>query len=257
MITTLLVEDDPLFIESIRDMLLDIGANIQLLDTCSTLRQAREAILKYNPQLLLLDVELPDGNSLDLLNNLDEANQGIFEVIFITAFDQYALEAIKKDAADYLLKPFTKTELIKALQKVEKRLQIYERLERTEELEKRMKDFISHNQQANNILINTYDGALLLNANEIIHLEAESNYTIFHMENNKKITSSKTLSTYETTLESLNFFRVHRQSIINIAKIKSIINLNGSYSVLLSDGSKLEISRRKKKDFFEKIALKQ
>ena len=257
MITTLLVEDDPLFKESITDMLLDIGANIHLLDTCSTLRQARESILKYNPQLLLLDVVLPDGNSIDMLNSLDEDNLGIFEVIFITAFDQFALDAIKKDAADYLLKPFTKPELIKALQKVEKRLQIYERLERTDELEKRMQDFTSHHQQANKILINTYDGVLLLNADEIIHLEAESNYTIFHMENNKKITSSKTLSTYETTLDALNFFRVHRQSIINLAKIKNIINSNGSYSVLLSDGSKLEISRRKKKDFFEKIALKQ
>ena len=96
MITTIIVEDDPIFRDMLLDMLPKVYPGVQLLETCATLRQAKLAIEKHHPQLLLLDVELPDGKSIDLIDHFDESGKGNFEVIFVTSYDKYAIEAIKK-----------------------------------------------------------------------------------------------------------------------------------------------------------------
>jgi two-component system LytT family response regulator len=103
-------------------------------------------------------------------------------------------------------------------------------------------------------MINTNEGAIFVNVGDIIKLESESNYTILYLENNKKIIASKTLSIFEEMLEPLNFLRVHRSFVINLTKIKNIESESGNYLAKMSDNSKVEISRRKKKEFFEKIA---
>ena len=103
-------------------------------------------------------------------------------------------------------------------------------------------------------MINTNDGAIFVKVSEIVKLESESNYTIIYLENNKKIIASKTLSVFEEMLEKLNFSRVHRSSLINLTKIKNIENDAGNYFAKMIDGSLVEISRRKKKEFFERIA---
>ncbi|MBK6274395.1 MAG: response regulator transcription factor [Saprospirales bacterium] len=252
MISTIIVEDDPVFRDMLLDMLPKATTKTKLLDTCITLRQAKESINKHHPQLLLLDVELPDGKSIELLDHYED--KGSFEVIFVTSFDKYAIEAIKKNAADYIMKPVKLDELNDALQKVEKRLAIYEKLEKTEELEKYVRTIKEQNLQENKIMINTNDGAIFVKVSEIVKLESESNYTIIYLENNKKIIASKTLSVFEEMLEKLNFSRVHRSSLINLTKIKNIENDAGNYFAKMIDGSLVEISRRKKKDFFERIA---
>jgi two-component system LytT family response regulator len=110
------------------------------------------------------------------------------------------------------------------------------------------------NLQENKIMINTNEGAIFIKVGDILKLESESNYTILYLENNKKIVASKTLSVFEEMLESLNFMRIHRSFIINLTKIKNIESDNGNYSAKMIDNSKVEISRRKKKEFFEAIA---
>src|SRR5436305_997441 len=116
MISAIVVEDNPIFRDVLLDMLQKASVDINLKATCATLRQAQEAIDLYNPQVLLLDVELPDGKGIDLLNHYAEF--GNFETIFITSYDKYALDAIKKNAADYILKPVKLHELNEALSKV-------------------------------------------------------------------------------------------------------------------------------------------
>ncbi len=252
MITAIIVEDDPIFRDMLLDMLPKASAKVNLLETCATIRQAKLAIEKLNPQLVLLDVELPDGKGMDLLNHYEEF--GNFETIFITSHDKYAIDAIKKNAADYIVKPVKLDELNQALQKVHKRLEVYSILLKVEELTTYVDKLKQQNLQENKIMINTNEGAIFVKVGDIVKLESESNYTIIYLENNKKIIASKTLSVFEEMLESLNFMRVHRSFVINLTKIKNIDNDNGNYFARMTDGSKVEISRRKKKDFFEKIA---
>lgn len=252
MISTVIVEDDPIFRDMLLDMLPKASIKTNLLATCATIRQAKEAIEHHHPQLLLLDVELPDGKGMDLLNHYDDF--GTFETIFITSHDKYAIDAIKKNAADYILKPVKLDELNEALQKVKKRLDIYSKLLKVEELSAYVDKLKQQNLQENKIMINTNEGAIFVKVSDIIKLESESNYTILYLEQTKKIVASKTLSVFEEMLEPLNFARVHRSFVINLTKIKNIENEGGNYFAKMTDHSKVEISRRKKKDFFEKIA---
>lgn len=251
MISTVIVEDDPIFRDMLLDMLPKAIIKTNLLATCATIRQAKEAIKQYNPQLLLLDVELPDGKGMDLLEHDDEF--GTFETIFITSYDKYAIDAIKKNAADYIVKPAKLDDLNDALQKVKKRLEVYEKLLKAEELTTYVDKLNKQNLQENKIMINTNDGAIFIQVKDIIKLESESNYTVLYLENNKKIIASKTLSVFEDMLEPLNFLRVHRSFVINLTKIKNIENDANNYFAKMSDNSRVEISRRKKKEFFEKI----
>lgn len=252
MISTVIVEDDPIFRDMLLDLLPKASIKTNLLATCATIRQAKEAIELHNPQLLLLDVELPDGKGIDLLSHYDEF--GSFETIFITSHDKYAIDAIKKNAADYIVKPVKLAELNDALLKVKKRLEVYTKLLKVEELTSYVDKLKQQDLQENKIMINTNEGALFVKVGDIIKLESESNYTVLYLENNKKIVASKTLSIFEEMLESLNFMRVHRSFVINLTKIKNIEHDAGNYLAKMSDNTKVEISRRKKKEFFEKIA---
>lgn len=249
---TIIVEDDPIFRDMLLDMLPKANIKINLLETCATIRQAKEAIDKHHPQLLLLDVELPDGKGMNLLEHYEEF--GSFETIFITSHDKYAIDAIKKNAADYIVKPVKLNELNDALQKVHRRLEVYSILLKVEELTAYVDKLKQQNLQDNKIMINTNDGAIFVKVGDIVKLESESNYTIIYLENHKKIIASKTLSVFEEMLESLNFMRIHRSFVVNLTKIITIDHEHGNYFVKMSDGSKVEISRRKKKEFFEKIA---
>ena len=252
MISVIIVEDDPIFRDMLLDMLPKATIKTNLLASCATIRQAKDVIEKHNPQLILLDVELPDGKGMDLLNHYEEF--GSFETIFITSYDKYAIDAIKRNAADYIVKPVKLEELNDALIKVKKRLDVYTALLKVDELSTSVNKLKQQNLQENKIMINTNDGTIFLKVGDIIKLESESNYTIIYLENNKKIIASKTLSVFEEMLEALNFMRIHRSFIVNLTKIKTIENDAGNYLAVMQDNSKVEISRRKKKEFFEKIA---
>lgn len=252
MITTVIIEDDPIFRDMLLDMLPKTAVSIRQLAVCATLRQAKEAIDQHKPQLVLLDVELPDGKGIELFQHYEDS--GSFETIFITSHDKYAIDAIKRNAADYIVKPVKLAELNIALQKVQRRLDIYTKLLKVDELTAYVEKLKQQNLQENKIMINTNEGAIFIKVGDIVKLESESNYTILYLEQNKKIIASKTLSVFEEMLEALNFLRVHRSFVINLTKVKTIENNNGNYAVKMSDQSMVEISRRKKKDFFERIA---
>lgn len=248
---TVIVEDDPIFRDMILDMLPKASISTKIQAVCPTIRQAKEALQTHKPQLLLLDVVLPDGKGIDLLNELDE--NGNFETIFVTSYDKYAIDAIKKNATDYLLKPLKLDDLNIALEKVQKRIEDFNKLSKVDELSKHVDKLDKENMQEQKIMINTNDGAIFIRVKDIIKLESESNYTIFYLENNKKIIASKTLSVFEEILESLNFMRIHRSYVVNLTKILNIEHNSSNYYTKLSDGSRVEISRRKKKDFFDKV----
>lgn len=246
MISAVIIEDEPIFQEILKKAISHIGLDIRVDGICNSKREAKILLPTLNPQLVFLDVELVDGKGIDLLDELKEID---FEINFTTSHDKYAISAIKNNAADYLLKPIKEKELKKAIEKVSKRLEEKETLKLTAQLQDYLDKIKQSQQQDSKLMVPTKEGVIFLKVNEIIRLESESNYTEFHLINNKKVLVAKTLKAYEEKLIPYNFMRVHQSHLINLAHMKEIDN--GDNFAIMTDGSKVEISKRKKKEFME------
>jgi two-component system, LytTR family, response regulator len=197
---------------------------------------AIEEIDVVQPDVLFLDVEMPEMTGLELLKHFPEKN---FHVIFTTAHEKYALPALKAAATDYLVKPLSPQEVYDALQKCAER--------------KATKD-VTANGVSHKISLYTSHEILLVDVNDIVHIEANNNYSHFYFTNRSKIIVSKTLKEFEEQLAMHNFFRVHQSHLINLQYVESVKSNDGDY-VLLQHGHRVEISRRKKTEFLQKIKL--
>jgi two-component system, LytTR family, response regulator len=199
---------------------------------------AIEEIEILQPDVLFLDVEMPEMTGLELLKHFPERN---FHVIFTTAHEKYALPALKASAADYLVKPLSPQEVYDALQKCTDK--------------KATKDKASSKPVSHKISLHTIHEILLVNVVDIIHIEANNNYSHFYFTNRPKIIVSKTLKEFEEQLMMHNFFRVHQSHLINLQFVEAIKTDDGDYA-LLQYGHRVEISRRKKAEFMQKIKLR-
>lgn len=244
----IIVEDDPIASDLLLSVLQKCTFSTKVVSICRTLADAKTAITEFQPQILLLDIELPDGNGIELLDLLD--TNGSCEVIFTTSHDAYAIEAFRKNAVDYILKPVTVSALEDALQKVHQRMLLIERLALLDSLQEKLKETnVKPNEK---FVVQTADGMQILKADEIVRVESYGNYTQFFLTSNRKFVSSKTLALFEFKLTESGFLRIHRSYMINAKFIAKIISdKNKSYLVEMQDGSKLEISRRRQKYFLE------
>lgn len=195
---------------------------------------AIDEIEQCQPDILFLDVEMPEMNGLELLKHFPERT---FYVIFTTAHEKYALPALKAAAADYLVKPLSPQDVYDAIQKCTKR---------AEQKEERQ------NVSPFRLSLTTAHELLLINTDEIIRVEANSNYSHFYFINRPKAIVSKTLKAFEDQLTAHNFFRVHQSHLINLKYVEAVKSNDGDY-VLLQHGHTVEISRRKKADFLQKL----
>jgi two-component system LytT family response regulator len=248
MISAVIIEDEPIFQEILKKAIIQTGLNIKIDGICNSKREAKKVLPNVQPQLVFLDVELTDGKGVDLLNELESTD---FEIIFTTSHDKYAINAIKNNAADYLLKPIKEKELKKAIEKVAKRLEEKETLKQASKLQGYLDKVKSEQQQDAKLMVPTKEGMIFLRVNEIIRLQSESNYTLFFLIGNKKILVAKTLKNFEEKLLAYNFLRVHQSHLVNLAHMKEIDH--GDNFVLMVDGSKVEISKRKKKEFMDSL----
>jgi two-component system LytT family response regulator len=249
MIRAIIIEDEPIFQEILQKLLSSSGYAVQIDAVCRSIREARLALAARQPDLLFLDVELGDGKGIDLLADYDPLP---FEVIFTTSHDKYALNAIKNNAADYLLKPIQEKELKKALDKVLKRMQEHKAVQYADQLEKYIEQQRSKQNQDAKMMVQSKDGATFLKISEIIRLESDSNYTHFILTGNRKMMVAKTLKEFEDKLAAYNFLRSHKSHLLNLYHIREIDGPNNE--VLMSDGATVEISKRKKKEFTEMLA---
>lgn len=252
MISAIIIEDEPIFQEILKKAILQTGLPLRIDGICNSKRDAKKLIAEVNPQLLFLDVELADGKGIDLLNELTTTD---FEIIFTTSHDKYAISAIKNNAADYLLKPIKDKELQVAINKVIKRLEEKETIKQAAVLQGYLDKIKSEQQQDAKLMVPTKEGMTFLKVNDIIHLQSESNYTLIYLIDQKKVMVSKTLKYFEEKLINYNFLRIHQSHLINLAHMKEIDN--GDNFVLMSDGSKVEISKRKKKEFLDSLNSKK
>jgi len=239
--TAILVDDEPNATEALTNMLRMTSPDVEVMAVANDPNQGLELIRERQPDLLFLDIQMPHMTGFEMLEKLGKINCA---VIFTTAYDQYALQAFKVSAADYLLKPIDMDELEAAVAKVrERRASAQPDFNALERLFQQVQK-----PEPQRIPLPLGDGLMFVLVADIVRLQSDSNYTTFYLANHDKVLVSRTMGEYEAVLEKQNFCRVHHSHIINLTHLRRYVKTDGGY-VEMSDGSKVEISRRKKDDF--------
>lgn len=245
MISAILIDDESKGRLALREKLSAYCPQVVVLAEAASGQEALMLIQQHKPQLIFLDIEMPRMNGFEMLNELSEKN---FHIIFTTAYDQYAIKAIKYAAFDYLLKPIDIEELRTAVSNIDTR----ENSQTKKQVELLSQNMLHPKKQLHKLAIPTLDGLMFYDINDIIHLEANSNYTNLYFSNKTKITASKTLKEFEELLPEDIFFRTHHSHLINLNYIKRYIKGDGG-QIELQNGNYVDVSRRKKEEFLKAI----
>jgi two-component system LytT family response regulator len=244
MLRTLIVDDEKPSREVLSNYLNEYCPDVEILALCNSVKTAHKAILKYNPQLVFLDIEMPNGNGFDLLKICEPVD---FKVIFITAFSEYALKAFRFSATDYLLKPIMVDELIQAVHKVR---QDISRETGNINIQKLLENLSVRNAPLNQLVIPDSSGFRVINTSEIILCEADGYCTHFYLTNRDKITSSKNLKHYEDLLNAQGFIRVHNSWLANLAHVQAYSNQG---EIKLSENQKCPLGNGYKQEFLRRF----
>ena len=250
MIRTIIIDDEPLAIESLVLILKKkCNHDVEIIGIANTPKLGKSLIEEHQPDLVLLDVEMPGMNGIDLVRSFP--NPG-FRVVFITAFNAYAIEALRLSAIDYLLKPVEADEIIRVVNNIKKEIRKNETLlsSKLQHLEKFLAK--GNNSSEARIGIAMSDKIIFVNISDILYCEAHGVYTHIYLNEGKKILASKPLGEFESQLFTNKFFRIHHSTLINLNCIKEFQRNNGGY-VVMNNNAKLEVSHRKRKDFLDAI----
>lgn len=243
----ILVDDEPDGIRTLKKLLELHCPEVEVVGTAHNASLAKQLLEELKPDVVFLDIQMPGKTGLDLLTELSVRD---FEVIFVTAHNEYMLQALQYSAADYLLKPVDEDRLLEAVQRVESRLKSGRKEERTEAL---LHNLGQTGKPAEmRLCLPTLKGFIILKLDDIIYCRAERSYTMFHLEGNKTVIVSKPLLDYDNLLRDTFFLRVHKSYLINIHHVKEYQRGEGGV-VIMSDGTEIEVSRRKKELFLQKI----
>lgn len=244
---TVIIDDEPDAVDFISSL---IGEYCPALEVCGKAHNVKDGVAlvsEVKPEVVFLDVEMPNGTGFDLLTHFPRKD---FDVIFVTAFNHYAIQAIKFSAVDYILKPINIKEFIDSVNKV---------------VQKRATNSVSVNENFDVLLENlrtphptrlvipTSDGREYLNPNNIIRIEADRSYSWFFINDKRKILVSKHLKEFQDLLNDRNFFRPHNSHLINLDFVKKFIRHDGGY-IEMSDGAKVPVSRNRKDLFLAHMA---
>ena len=244
---TILVDDEPRGLNSLQKLLQLNCPEVEVMALASSAEDAREKILLLNPQLVFLDIAMPGKTGFDLLRELSRVN---FEIIFVTAHNSYAIQAFHFSAVDYLLKPVDEELLVEAVKRAQKRIEEKNSGEHIETLLHNIRQHDTPHKMK--LCIPSVKGFQVIDIQDIIYCEASSNYTNIHFTNRPFICASRPIHEYEELLEDSSFARIHKSYVINLEHVKEYVRGEGG-SILLSNGKELEVSRRKKEDFFKKM----
>jgi len=241
-IKTVLIDDDKTSILILKALLGGQFPKIDVIGTGDTVEQAVLLIDELKPDLVFLDINLPDGEGFDVIEKVTFKN---FQVIFITAYDKYALKAFEFSALHYLVKPVTYDGLKTAIDR-------YKDVS-DEDIDNKLRVFRDSLKSKNEkIIIPSTDGLTIVKLGDILRLEADDVYTLFYMIDGHRYIASKPLNNYEKILEDLPFSRIHSKHLINLMYVKRYVKGKGG-SVIMEDNKEVEVSVRKKADFLEKL----
>jgi two-component system LytT family response regulator len=247
MLKSIIVDDELKSRESLKKMVTNFCEEVEVCALCQNVAEGREAIEQYKPDIVFLDVQMQRETGFDLLATVKKID---FEVIFTTAHSEFAIRAIKYAAIDYLLKPIDIEELRKAVAKVEKK--------QNENMEGRLEQLIinlKNGAENYKLALPTSEGLTFIKISEILYCKAAGNYTEIFMADGKKHLVSRQLIEYDELLSEQGFFRIHHSCLINLNYIKNYVKGEGGY-IVMSDGASLDVSRRKKEAFLERIRYK-
>lgn len=238
----IIVEDEPKQLELLTGMLKSNFPELRIVAEVDSVLSAASAIKQYQPDLVFLDVVIKGGTSFDLLEQLSQLDAAI---IFITSFEQFAIQAFRLSAVDYLMKPIDADELREAIAKAKKTIQAEDSAEHLKLL---MANYRSENGEEMKIALPTYKGYSFIKPEEIVRCESDNTYTTFFLIDKREILVSKTLKSCELMLSNFSFCRVHNSSLINLKYIEAYERGEGGV-VKMTDGSEVPISRRRKDNF--------
>lgn len=240
----IIIDDEKHCREGLAILLKKYCPQVELLDNFGEPKAALKFIEEQKPELVFLDIEMPEMNGFELLESCEERN---FEVVFTTAYNEYAIKAIRHSALDYLLKPVNKNELMEAVERV-KAGKAAETSSRVDKL----LDLLSNKKGHGKIALPAMEGLIVINVSDILYCESESAYTRFFMIDKRCITVSKVLKDAEALLADKGFYRVHHSYVINMAYVQKYIRGDGG-EVIMSNGVNIPVSRTKRQDFLNQL----
>lgn len=246
-IRTLVVDDEPAFAENLIAMLQGEASGVKIVGKAQSIDEGLATIAEHQPDLVFLDIMLGEGSGFDLLRRCPERN---FQVVFITAYDQYAIEAFKFSAVDFLLKPVASHELLAAVGRVRSLLHQHQADRQLRVLLENMQGVSSQNRK---LVLRESEILHVVNLTNILWCAADGSYTTFYLEDDNKITVSQHLKEYEMLLEPQGFFRVHRSHLVNLQKIRRLDKADGGI-IHLTNGSTLPVSVRKREHLVHRLS---
>ena len=246
MIKAVIIEDEPKGLNNLKNLLAKYCEDLEVVGEATSIREAQDIFDDpgFQPDVAFMDISLPDGLVFQLLNELQPID---FEIIFVTAFDRYAIKACEYSSIGYIVKPIDPDLLQQAVQRIRPR--------RPGKMDSRLELF---NQVYNNpnafekMSISALDGIYFVNIREIVRFQVEDNYTHIFLKSGDKITASKTIKAYEEMLQGVNFYRVHKRHVINLNYMRKFVKGDGGY-LIMDDGKKIEVSRRRRPAFMEQM----
>lgn len=247
-LTCIIVDDELISRETLQNYVQNYCQNVKIQALCKNVAEGIAAIKKHQPDLVFLDIEMPYGDGFDLL---DQANGYEFQVVFITAYSQYAIRALNMSATYYILKPIDIDELVAAIDKI--REQRTQNQSETAEHSKILLDNLKvANGQMQRIVLPQLTGFIVVPVNTILYAQADDNYTVIYLIDGKKHVVSKTLKFFDDLLSDLGFIRIHKSFLINSNEILEY-KKGKTGQVKLTNGTWLDISAQRKKDFLDRF----
>src|SRR3546814_329601 len=246
MISAVIVEDERHSRETLNNLLAEFCSGVNVIGMAGSVNEACSLISQLEPDLVFLDIELQTGTGFEVLNSLQSLQ---FDVVFTTAFEHYAIKAIKFSSIDYLLKPIDIPELQHAVEKAKDRKGD---VHRSLKLESLLENLNAHPGDDRKICLATQESMEFINIREILYCEASGSYTQFYLRNGSTLLVSKNLKEYENMLMEYQFLRVHNSFLINLREVKSLVKSEGGY-ILMNNNSQISISPKKREAFLGRM----
>ncbi|HQQ95357.1 MAG TPA: LytTR family DNA-binding domain-containing protein [Bacteroidia bacterium] len=250
MLRAILVDDEPRGLNALKTLIDRYCPELRVVSTCLSSIDSVEQINTYHPEIVFLDINMPEMNGFDVLNQLEWKG---FHLIFTTAHQEYALKALKANALDYLLKPIDRFELAEAVARIKQKARIESQVNNFQKYEKFLNGL--HLEAHKKVHVHSRISIDTLDPDQIVYLESKSNYTQIHLENEASVLSSKTLKDYENILcdQRAHFMRVHHSFIINLRKVSRYIKSNEI--VIMRNEQKVPIAKSRKEEFMKWLEI--
>jgi len=245
LIRSVIVEDEKNSKEVLMTLLEKYCPNVEIIGTADNVETAISMINEKQPDLVFLDIAMPDGDGFEVLEKVEHK---LFEIIFTTAYDQYALKAFEFSALHYLLKPINFKDLQEAVSR-------YKKVESEDEFNEKIQVLQNNlSSQQTKIILPSLEGLNIIDIDTVVRCESDNNYTIFHLMNKTRIVVSRSLNNFEKLLYDKNFARIHSRHLVNLKYVKKYIKGRGGY-VIMEDGSHADVATSRVKDFMARLKM--